>query len=67
MSDTRPRPVVDTWMTRCSNCGRELGDFTIYVQDRDGTTFDGQASVLADFTFCGPKCLKSYAEDYGNA
>lgn len=61
------RVVEAHWLTRCSNCNRELGRFSIYVEDRDGRTFDGRASVLAESVYCGPKCLKAYAEDYGSA
>lgn len=56
----------DTWVTQCFNCHRKLGDFTIYVEDRDGTGFDGEASILATFVLCGPKCLKALAEGYGD-
>lgn len=60
--------VVEEWLTKCQTCDRDLtNNFCIYVEDRDGRTFDGKASILASFLFCGPKCLKSYAEDYGRA
>jgi hypothetical protein len=66
-----PKPVpqqgeiVDQWENECFRCNKKLSHLTIYIEDRDGRMFDGRASVLASYVFCGPKCVVAHMQDYG--